>query len=102
MGFSTKAHLLFGVTIEIPEGVEWGTLDSDDENGIKMIAYGSDGYSRYAVAVEDSITTADLDSLASEVTTDVDVAWPGMVRRFCEKHGLGCAAPTWRLAVKRF
>ncbi len=102
MGFCTKAHLFYGVRIEIPEGVEWETLDDDTEGGIEMIAYGSDGDSMYAVAIADSVQTAELDALAPGVSTESKPEWDKTVLRFCEKHGLTGHEPVWLLAVERF
>lgn len=102
MSFSTKAHLFYGVNIEIPEGVEWDTLASDIYGGIKMIHYGSDGDSMYAVAIAESVTTVDLDAPAPPVATATHKEWFAKVRTFCIKHGLGRPSPEWRLAVERF
>jgi hypothetical protein len=102
MSFSTKARLFYGVNIEIPDGVEWETLDDDTNDGIKMIHYGSDGDSMYAVAVADSVATVKLDAVAPAVSTDAHASWRASVERFCEKHGLTCNLPAWRLAVERF
>jgi len=102
MSFSTKAHLFYGVNIEIPEGVQWETLDNDTKGGIKMIAYGSDGDSMYAAAVADSVKTVELDQPAAVVNSIAEFEWSEMVRDFCEKHGLTCDTVAWRLAVERF
>ncbi len=102
MNFSTKAHLFFGVNIEIPKGVEWETLDDDDKGSIKMIAYGSDGDSMYAVAIAESVTTVELDSIATPVRSSFGFNWTHTVEGFCEKHGLTGDVPAWRLAVERF
>lgn len=102
MSFSTKAHMFFGVTVDLPESVEWSTLDDDDKGGIKMIHYGSDGDSMYAVAVAESVETVELDSPARAVATGFKDTWAAMVLAFCERHGIEPNAPAWRLAVERF
>ena len=102
MGFSTNAHLFYGVNIEIPEGVEWDTLVDDTESGIKMIAYGSEGNSMYAVAIHASVATVELDAPSYAVMTESSIAWPMRVRAFCEKHGLTYTPAAWRMAVERF
>ena len=102
MSFS-KAHLFYGVSVDIPEGVKWSMLDDDDKGGIKMIDYGSDGDNLYAVAVAESVTKAELGQPAPIVAVAFNVGWPAMVRVFCKKHGLaGDGSPAWRLAVERF
>ena len=102
MSFSTKAHLFYGVNIDLPESADWDTLDDDTADGIQMIAYGSDGNSMYAVAIHASVATVELDATSYAITTESNVAWPSRVRAFCEKHGLTYAPAAWRLAVERF
>lgn len=102
MSYSTNAYLFFGVTIDLPESVEWETLDDDTSDGIKIIRYCSDGDSMYTVAIHASVASVDLDGVAYAVTTESNVAWPARVKAFCGKHGLTCGAPMWRMCVSRF
>jgi hypothetical protein len=102
MSYSTSAYLFFGVSVDLPEDADWDMIDGDDKDGIKMIHYGSDGDSMYAVAIAVSITAVDLGQSAPEVEIEFNSAWAPIVRSFCKKHGLVCQPPHWRLAVSRF
>lgn len=102
MSFSTKAHVFFGINIDLPESVEWSMLDGDTKDGIKMIHYGSDGDSMYAAAIAASVTTVDLDASADTVITESNVDWPMRLRAFCQRHKLTYTPAAWRLAVERF
>ena len=102
MSFSTHAYLFFGAEVTIPDGVDWDVLDADTAYGIKMIHYGSDGDSMYAVAIKESVRTSVLDSPALSVSIDTGVDWPKRLRALCKKHKLAIPALSWLLAVSRF
>lgn len=102
MSYSTKAHLFFGADVSLPEGVEWDTIDRDTEYGIRVIRYGSDGDSMYAVAIAESVKTSHLDSMALVVSAESNIDWPRRILAFCKKRDARGDAPSWLLAVERF